>query len=61
MQKFTSRKLWTAILGSALLLAARALDLDVGPDQLYAAAGVLISYLLGQGLADAAGDGGESR
>lgn len=66
MEKLTSRKLWTAVLGSALLLGARALDLDVRPEQLYAAAGVLISYLLGQGLADAASrtntdNAGESR
>ena len=53
MEKLLSRKLWTALVGSVLLLVARVADLDVTPEQLYAAAGVLISYILGQGLVDA--------
>ncbi|GAB7079857.1 hypothetical protein [Megalodesulfovibrio paquesii] len=53
MEKLGSRKLWTALLGSLFLLGARALDLQVSEDQLYAAAGVLMSYVLGQGMVDA--------
>lgn len=48
--KLASRKLWMTVLGSVLATLADQLQLD--PETIYAIAGMVGTYVLGQGVVD---------
>lgn len=53
MNKLKSRKLWMAVAGAVLVIANEGLGLNLPEDSILALAGILIAYILGQGLVDA--------
>ena len=53
MDKLKSRKLWMAVAGALLVIANEGLGLGLPEDSILALAGILVAYILGQGVVDA--------
>lgn len=51
-EKFKSRKFWMAVIGALLMIANEGLDLELDSNTIMAFAGIVISYILGQGYVD---------
>lgn len=50
--KWASRKLWSLVFALGLLILNEVLGLGISPDAYWAIAGLVSSYLIGQGVAD---------
>ena len=53
MDRLKSRKLWMAVAGAALVVLNEGLGLNIPEDAVLALAGIIIAYILGQGVVDA--------
>lgn len=52
---YKSRKFWLAVVGAGVMVANEGLGLNLDGTTILAFAGIVISYILGEGVADAAG------
>lgn len=53
MGKFKSRKFWMALVSAGLLLCNKGLDLGIDEETVLGFAGIVISYVVAQGVVDA--------
>lgn len=56
MQKLKSRKLWAAVVGAALTTLG--IQLDFPQEAVTGIVAIVVSYIVGQGIADAGANGG---
>jgi uncharacterized membrane protein len=54
VDKFKSRKFWMAVVTGALVVLNQGLDLNLPEDAIMTVAAIAISYIIGQGVVDAA-------